>query len=299
MKLVYQCIKTPASEISRKFISELAVCFSVETFVETGTYRGDTIALVADKFKRLISIELSEDYHRKARERFASDPRIELLQGDSALCLSKALNSVGGPALIWLDAHFSGGDTARGAGNTPIMDEARAIRALDRRDLIIFVDDLRLFASHPEAGLTHDSHHGYPSVTTLIDAVDPSGLHYDHYVFNDALLSIPKRLRDRYEPSMVLLACTESRIGPANSARALELEEVIASASGSEREEILSLSELMEMQLEYGLAGHYVYWRGIVREKDGQRDLARRDFKAASRAGVEVPARAGRGDVSE
>jgi hypothetical protein len=297
MKLLYQCIKTPASEISRKFISELVDSFSIETFVETGTYRGDTIALLADKFKRLVSIELSEEYHKRARERFAHEPRIELLQGDSARRLSTTLNSASGPTLIWLDAHFSGGDTAKGAGNTPVLEEAKAICAADRRDLIIFVDDLRLFGAHPEASLVHDSHGGYPSVTALIEALDPASAR-DHYVFNDALLSIPKHFRDRYEPSSVLLACTQSRIGPVNTVRALELEDIIASAKGSERQEILGLSEAMEVQIEYRLAGHYAYWRGIVRENDGQAESARRDFEAARRAGVEVPARPGRSRFS-
>ena len=48
-------------------------------------------------------------------------------------------------ALFWLDAHYSGGDTAKGQSNTPVMSELEAILAYSRRNDIILVDDLRYF----------------------------------------------------------------------------------------------------------------------------------------------------------
>ena len=54
--------------------------------VETGTFLGDMLAAMRDDFDSLTSIELSEELHSRAKRRFAGDPKITLLHGDSKAC---------------------------------------------------------------------------------------------------------------------------------------------------------------------------------------------------------------------
>ena len=52
---------------------------------------------------------------------------VYILQGDSTHVLSAILGKISQPCLFWLDAHCSGGQTARGELETPIMWELSCI----------------------------------------------------------------------------------------------------------------------------------------------------------------------------
>jgi len=115
--------------------------------VETGTFYGDMLALLQDDFDQLHSIELSPRLARRARRRFAGDVKIHLHEGDSGLLLEAVLREVRQPAVLWLDGHFSGPLTARGASDTPLLREIEAaLRVGTPRDVIL-VDDARLLGT--------------------------------------------------------------------------------------------------------------------------------------------------------
>ena len=234
MQLGYQSIKDSFGSLSRAFVAEISRHFALSTFIETGTFRGDTIATLCRDFDKLISIELSEDLHQQARRRFASCHNVVLIKGDSASQLPRALDECDGcSAFIWLDAHYSGGGTAKGAQNTPIIQEVESIhRSGTGRDLIV-VDDLRLFWEVRSGFLQHESVGGYPSADAVAVRFNQSNGEYDCFVLLDALLVIPKIYRNLYSVTPVLAACTESRIWNPDVARIRQLEQVIASAQGS------------------------------------------------------------------
>lgn len=139
-----------ASELRRHRLS---------VFVETGTYRGDTVAHLAGLVERAISIELDPTLADLARKRFRSRPHVEIRTGDSAIELPGVVASLDQPALFWLDGHFSGGPTAD-SGSSPILDEIEAIMQSPLQHVIL-VDDIRLF----------DGSDGYPDLGTLRSAV--------------------------------------------------------------------------------------------------------------------------------
>jgi hypothetical protein len=140
-------------------VREYARRFRPATFVETGTYRGDTVAALAPLVERVVSIELDPTLATLARARFVDDPSVTILEGDSAVLLPGVVGGLTAPALFWLDGHFSGGVTA-GDGACPIMEEIRAVLSSDV-DHVVLVDDARLF----------DGTHGYPSLGELREAV--------------------------------------------------------------------------------------------------------------------------------
>jgi hypothetical protein len=91
------------------------------TFIETGTYRGDTVLALRHVFKRLISIEIDAALHELAKSRTAAARNINLVLGDCTVELPKILSNLGGRAAFWLDGHWSGGVTGRGDMDDPIL----------------------------------------------------------------------------------------------------------------------------------------------------------------------------------
>lgn len=110
-------------------------------FVETGTYNGGTTIRVLREFKAIHTIELSEKWYRNAINEFKGYKNVFCHFGDSAKVLSKLLPTINEPILFYLDAHYSGGTTALGKEQNPLLRELKIIG--DRhQDDIIFIDDL-------------------------------------------------------------------------------------------------------------------------------------------------------------
>jgi hypothetical protein len=116
------------------------------TLVESGTYHGDMVARLRPYVRDIHTIELSPELHRRAVERFRSDPNVHLYQGDSAVFLPRILERLHKPAVIFLDGHYSEGETARGQVDTPVWDELRAVAASSHRHAVV-IDDARGFGA--------------------------------------------------------------------------------------------------------------------------------------------------------
>jgi hypothetical protein len=142
--------------------------FGLRVLIETGTFAGEMIAAVVDRFERVVSIELDPGWHAKAVERFGGRPAVTLLQGDSGIRLREVLTSLAEPALFWLDAHYAGPLTARGPLDSPILQELEAIRAHPVAGHVVLIDDLRYFTGSD----------GYPRAADLVQwirSADPRG----------------------------------------------------------------------------------------------------------------------------
>ena len=140
----------PPSSVKRAIILEYATRHGLRTFVETGTYRGDTIEAVRGSFDRIYSIELEAELHALARARFAGAPHVTILHGDSAEALPALLPRLTAPTLFWLDGHYSGPGTAKGRRETPIVEETRAVLAHPVAGHVVLVDDARAFGTWPD-----------------------------------------------------------------------------------------------------------------------------------------------------
>lgn len=125
-------------------------------FVETGTYLGDTLAAVKDRFDKSVSIEIDRGLHERAKGRFAGDKRVSLRLGDSGDILPAVIKDLRGPIVFWLDGHYSGGITGRGRSDTPIVSELDAILSHPDPHFIL-IDDARCF----------NGRDGYPKLSEL------------------------------------------------------------------------------------------------------------------------------------
>jgi hypothetical protein len=133
---------------------ELLLAFArrgpAQTFIETGTYLGDTVHALRRRFREIHSIELDFTLYEAARRRFAGIRSVTIHHGDSATVLPELLSRLTEPALFWLDGHFSGGVTARAERHTPIQDELRCILRHPIEGHVVLIDDARLFGTDGE-----------------------------------------------------------------------------------------------------------------------------------------------------
>jgi hypothetical protein len=116
------------------------------TFVETGSYRGFTLDFMKDHFRCLHSIELSRKWYDYCVERFKDHPHVHLYHGDSARLLPRILGGVEEPVIVFLDAHYSGGSTAKPESgcDSPLLAELTYLRSRTPDDIII-IDDAGFF----------------------------------------------------------------------------------------------------------------------------------------------------------
>lgn len=130
--------------LKQSIIKGYAQKFSVEVFIETGTYLGDMIEAVLDTFSRIISIEIDPSLAGRAKKRFSRYSHVFVLQGDSSQLLPPLLRVTTERCLFWLDAHYSSGITAKGDRETPVMRELQCILR-HPAEHVILIDDARQF----------------------------------------------------------------------------------------------------------------------------------------------------------
>jgi hypothetical protein len=135
---------TPPST-KRIVLMRLGVCGA--TWVETGTYRGDTAAALAKTGSRVYTIEPDEALFSRAKSRFAGIRNVTVIHGLSEQVLPGLLASLKGDINLWLDGHYSGGSTFQGPTDCPILSELSALATcLSRFDRVtVLIDDMRCF----------------------------------------------------------------------------------------------------------------------------------------------------------
>ena len=146
-------------EVKVRNLMAMADLYDVHVLVETGTYHGDTISAVQDRFKKIYSIEIYEPFATRAQQKFADLKNVNVILGDSAAKLPGLLAEISEPILFWLDGHYSGQGTGLGDKETPILAEIEHIHRLRRgyKDVIL-IDDARCFTGSE----------GYPDLASFM-----------------------------------------------------------------------------------------------------------------------------------
>jgi hypothetical protein len=147
--------------VKRVVIRQYRQTYGLGCLIETGTCFGDMLASLAPDFAELHSIELSRDLYELASRRFARYPHVRLYHGDSGALLPQILENSNRPSLFWLDAHYSGGFTARGSLDSPIRAELSVIFRQRSAGHVVLIDDARCF----------DGSGGYPMLSELRELV--------------------------------------------------------------------------------------------------------------------------------
>lgn len=105
------------------------------------------VQALAPLAKFIISIEADEKLHEVAKQRLHKTTNALLLFGPSEKALPGILSGLSGEIVFWLDGHYSGQGTYRGASDSPVHAELCAIaKHMPRwRRTSILIDDARCF----------------------------------------------------------------------------------------------------------------------------------------------------------
>lgn len=119
-----------------------------ETFVESGTNLGRTADRCAGVFKQVITIELDNVLADRAAKFLGSRANVEVIRGDAVTELPQILSrpDLKG-ALVFLDGHFSGGDTACGELPEPAIEEIAILGRFVGKIRAVIIDDFRCFGT--------------------------------------------------------------------------------------------------------------------------------------------------------
>jgi hypothetical protein len=138
-------VRPMPERMKRLTLQHYARKHGLRIFVETGTFRGETIEFLVPEMDEIHSVELSDELHAAAVQKFEGQTKVRLRQGDSGTVLPKIVDGLTKPALIWLDAHYSAKVTAHGPEETPILAELRTVFGCSQARHVILIDDAREF----------------------------------------------------------------------------------------------------------------------------------------------------------
>jgi len=125
-------------EIFRKYLHPI--------FIETGSHVGNGIRRALDAgFKNIYSIELSYKFYKNCCLRFEDELQVRLYKGDASEVLPEILKDINEPVTFWLDAHYSGDDTAIGEHHSSLLQELDAIKQHPVKTHTILMDDIRIW----------------------------------------------------------------------------------------------------------------------------------------------------------
>jgi hypothetical protein len=161
--------------------------FSLTRFIETGTYRGRTTAWAAKHFEEVVTIEASEDLRRAAMEQHVELRNVRWVHGDTRAVLRGELERLSGPAVVWLDSHWSGGGTYGEGHECPLLFEIETLRQ-SPHEHHLFIDDARLFLAPPPA--PHKSKH-WPTLTQVVNALARGPRPLEVLVLEDTFVAVP------------------------------------------------------------------------------------------------------------
>lgn len=139
------CPDPPPPLAKHEMLRDYRRRFGLQILVESGTFRGDTVAALRGEFRTVHSIELASKFHELAQRRFAGVANVTLHLGDSGKVLAGLVGQLDAPTLFWLDGHYSGGDTAQGESNCPVRQELEAIFGGMQQPFAVLIDDARCF----------------------------------------------------------------------------------------------------------------------------------------------------------
>lgn len=128
--------------LKQRTVRNYAQRYGLRVLVETGTYYGEMVAAMRDRFSEIYSVEFDSALARRAAKKFSRWPHIHILEGDSQKAVPEFLQSLEQPALFWLDAGYYGWAGLQG-DKQRLTSELEAILRHRIRRHVVLMDDAR------------------------------------------------------------------------------------------------------------------------------------------------------------
>jgi hypothetical protein len=154
-----------------RVISALARRVGATCLIETGTFLGVTAARCARSFDTVLTVELDAQLAARAAKVLAGLRNVTVYHGDAVTLLPQMLAHPGaGKTVVFLDAHYCGGNSARGDVPEPALAELDILASHRDRIVGIVIDDFRCFGVED----------GFPTKAQLLAAAEA---HFPHPTF--------------------------------------------------------------------------------------------------------------------
>jgi hypothetical protein len=131
--------------------------YNLNTFVETGTYKGDGVMYANQfNFQKIFSIEVISEFYEECVNKFSNNKKINLINLDSLIGLDTVLKKLNkkDKVLFWLDAHLPNfykkdyGNDYKNNKNLliPLEEELKIISSHENyKNYVFIIDDLRIY----------------------------------------------------------------------------------------------------------------------------------------------------------
>jgi hypothetical protein len=147
------------------------------TWIETGTFHGETTKFLSRISNGVISIEPDETLYSQAVSKFLGVENIVLINSTSEEVFDHIVGKLSGNVNFWLDGHYSGPGTFKATQETPIVFELNTISKYRNnfQNILVLIDDFRLFSVDEE----------YPKKEFLVEWANLNGFSWtvEHDIF--------------------------------------------------------------------------------------------------------------------
>ena len=275
-----------------KFYERINSILPSDTFIESGTYLGQTAAKAAHCFEEVHTVELEDAFYQQSVENLRSYANVRVYHGDTVEIFKRLMPQLASQKrrmIFWLDGHFMScmsdaenvEDISIEGEYTPIMQELRLIKENNLDEAILLIDDVRLFGTQLEdkrikcAGNDH-----YPLLADVCRFLSESG--YGYQMMGDIMVA--HKTSSSIQFSAVVHACTLSRLFDGANYEikdVLAAEQLIASCSGEQAESIEELYKDFAMPWRgwRNKSPHYNLWYGLISHHRGNQLQASSQFK--------------------
>ena len=168
--------------------------FKSDVFIETGTYYGNTTMWASKHFEKVHTIEFSEQIYQVTSKKYAHVDNINFHFGDTRILLAEILKGLenSSKVILWLDAHWSSGETYGENDNCPLIKELEII-IQSKRNACILIDDARLFLAPPPLP---NNYHQYPGIQDIVKLYGDDTF---ITVYEDVIIIIPSSLKSSFQ----------------------------------------------------------------------------------------------------
>jgi|WetSurMetagenome_2_1015567.scaffolds.fasta_scaffold461682_1 hypothetical protein len=147
-----------------------------DVVVETGTYQGETTCYLEDlpQIREVYTIELDLFLFENARNSFKNLNKISAWHGDSPKILPFIFKEISpeSKVCVFLDAHYSGGCTARGKLASPLQAELEVLQNYAGRIHQIIIDDIQVCYDVSQGRAYQTIYHeGWPAIEKVEELI--------------------------------------------------------------------------------------------------------------------------------